>query len=95
MLKQLKQEEIYDEIRRLKESGSLPRLVSAGLLSPKASTYFDISERVSAKTIRLTRTSHKMIVSQVACEFRVSTSTIYRALNVMRKPLHTSATKIL
>ena len=91
----LKAEQVYNEIQRLKENGSLPKLISLGLISPKASTYYDITERVTAKTERHKRTSSKIIISQVATEFRCSETTIYRALKVMRNPLHSSAKKLL
>jgi Fe2+ or Zn2+ uptake regulation protein len=91
----LKAEQVYNEIKRLKENGSLPKLISVGLISPKASTYFDITERVNNQAERHRRTSNKIIISQVATEFRCSETTIYRALKTMRKPLHTPAKKVI
>jgi Fe2+ or Zn2+ uptake regulation protein len=95
VLPQSKAEQVYNEIKRLKENGSLPKLISIGLISPKASTYYEITERVNEKAERQKRTSNKIIISQVATEFRCSETTIYRALKTMRNPLHTSANKIL
>ena len=95
MLQQSKAEQVYNEVKRLKENGSLPKLISAGLVSPKASTYLEITDRVNAQTERHKRTSSKIIISQVATEFRCSETTIYRALKTMRNPLHTSAKKVL
>lgn len=95
MSQQSKAEQVYNEVKRLKENGSLPKLISAGLVSPKASTYLDITEMVNAKSERHKRTSSKIIISQVATEFRCSETTIYRALKTMRNPLHTPAKKVL
>jgi Fe2+ or Zn2+ uptake regulation protein len=95
VLQQSKVEQVYNEVKRLKENGSLPKLISAGLVSPKASTYLEITERVNAKVERHKRTSSKIIISQVATEFRCSETTIYRALKVMRNPLHIRGNKPL
>lgn len=83
----LNHEAVYSEIKRLYDNGSLPKLVTAGLLSPKAVTYMHIVERVSQQQTRLVRTTNKVIISNVADEFKVSTATVYRAINVMRTPL--------
>lgn len=72
----------------MRDSGALPRLVSAGLLSPKTVTYFNITERVNVIRIRMTRTSKAVIMCNVAEEFNVSTATVYRAVSVMNTPLH-------
>lgn len=95
MSQQSKAEQVYNEVKRLKENGSLPKLISAGLVSPKASTYLDITDMVNAKVERQKRTSSKIIISQVATEFRCSETTIYRALKTMRNPLHTPAKKVI
>ncbi len=95
VLPQSKAEQVFNEIKRLKDNGSLPKLISIGLISPKASTYYEITEMVNSKKERLKRTSSKIIINQVATEFRCSETTIYRALNVMRKPLHVSAKKVI
>jgi hypothetical protein len=87
--KQLKAEALLVEVKRLRDSGALPKLVSAGLLAPKTITYLNIVERVQEQKIRYTRTSKAVIISRVAAEFQVSNATVYRAVSVMCKPLHT------
>ncbi len=89
MCKQLKAEALLVEVKRLRDSGALPKLVSAGLLAPKTITYLNIVERVQEQKIRYTRTSKAVIISRVAEEFQVSNATVYRAVSVMCKPLHT------
>lgn len=85
---------VYNEIKKLDESGALPRLVTAGLLSPKAKTYMKITETVATQQTRMRNTPNKVIICNVANEFRVSTATVYRAISIMRKPLHTIEKKI-
>jgi len=83
----LKTEAVYNEIKKLDEAGVLPRLVTVGLISPKASTYMKITETVVKQQTRLRNTPNKVIISNVANEFRVSTATVYRAISIMQKPL--------
>lgn len=91
----MKAEQVYDEIKLLKDRGTLPKLISAGLISPKASTYLDITERVEYKAQRSKRVLNKIIIMQVATEFRCSETTVYRALSTMRRPLHTRGNNVL
>jgi hypothetical protein len=88
--KLLKAEPLWVEVKRLKDSGALPKLVAAGLLSPKTVTYFSIAERVNQQRTRYTRTAKAQIISRVANEFNVSNATVYRAVSVMGEPLHTN-----
>lgn len=78
---------IFNEIKRLHNDGTLPRLVSVGLLSPKALTYMNIAERVDTQQQRMRRTTSANIIHNVANEFKVSTATVYRAVKVMKTPL--------
>jgi hypothetical protein len=89
----LKAGAVYNELKRLDDNGTLPRLVSIGLLSPKANTYMRITEKVIYQQTRLKNTPNKVIICNVASEFKVSTATVYRAISIMRKPLHKPATK--
>lgn len=84
---------VYSEIKKLDETGALPKLVTVGLISPKASTYMRITETVIIQQQRLRNTPNKVIISNVANKFKVSTATVYRAINIMRKPLHRTENK--
>lgn len=75
----------------MRADGTLTALVRSGLMAPKVVAYADMYQRVEDKRRRLKRTPHKLIIVQVAEEFRVSTATVYRAINLMRRPLHTPA----
>lgn len=90
---QSKAEAVYNEVKRLQQSGSISTLVKAGLMSPKTITYLEIAECVQDKKAKYKRTSNKVIVSRVATQFRVSPATVYRAICVMRRPLQSPATK--
>lgn len=93
MCKQSNRVVLLAEVQKLRESGALPKLVSAGLLSPKAVTYLHIAERVAEVESRYKRTTRGILINNIAAEFRVSNATVYRAINVMCKPLHTNENK--
>jgi len=90
---QLKAEAVYNEVKRLQQSGAISTLVQAGLMSPKTISYLEIAESVQDKKAKYKRTSNKVIVSRVAVQFNVSSATVYRAIGVMRRPLQSPAAK--
>lgn len=78
---------IFDAIKKLKEEAPMCRLVAVGIISPKAQSYYDITERFNELDKRLTRTSKCIKVNTVAEQFHCAPVTVYRALNIMRQPL--------
>ena len=86
----LNQEQVYNEIKRLKESGLLHQLVQVGLLSSKTLLYMEICEELEYRKKRYRYSSNKIIINQIADKFRCSESTIYRAIAVMKLPINNS-----
>ena len=84
----MKAAQIFDHLSAMRNDGTLTAFVRSGLIGPKAVAYLDMYIRVKEKQRRLKRTPRKVIIIQVAEEYRVSTATVYRAINLMELPLH-------
>ena len=89
-LLQLNQEQVYNEVKRVKESGLLHQLVQVGLLSSKTLLYMEICEEMEMRKRRFKYSSNKIIINQIADKFKCSDSTIYRAIAIMKLPLNNS-----
>jgi Fe2+ or Zn2+ uptake regulation protein len=90
VLLQLNQEQVYNEVKRLKESGLLHQLVQVGLLSSKTLLYMEICEEMEIRKRRFKYSSNKIIINQIADKFKCSDSTIYRAIAIMKLPISNS-----
>ena len=75
---------VTDIIKELRSSGADKILVRAGLLSTKAGLYFEINEALERKEQKRTRTPVLTLIQEVADEFRVGQTTVYRAKALMR-----------
>lgn len=77
----------YDLIIKIKDDGTLLQLVRSGIISAKVTTYAEIYGRLEALRIRRKRTSKKQLILQVADEYGIHPTTVYRAVKVMRYPV--------
>ena len=79
--------QVTDIIKELRSSGADKILVRAGLLSTKAGLYFEINEALERKEQKRTRTPVLTLIQEVADDFRVGQTTVYRAKALMRSNL--------
>lgn len=77
----------YELIIKIREDGTLLQLVRSGIISSKVTVYADIYGRVEALRVRRKRASKKQLILQVAEEYGIHPTTVYRAVKLMRHPV--------
>lgn len=75
---------IVDELEKLIESGTFKKLVNAGIVSVKVKMQYDIYKRY-CEISKVKTANVREIVWDVSDEFKVSESTVFLALKIMRK----------
>lgn len=74
---------MIQELIILQQSGTLKKLVRAGLVSSKVNTYLEISLFVDAR-VKTTKQSKESIIMEAASQFKVCRATVFNALNAVR-----------
>lgn len=82
----LKVARVSDLLRKLEAEGSLQELVKAGVVSTTVLSYYEIVKLLEEKAAKRKRARKLTLVSEVAHEFRVEQTTVYRARLLMNKP---------
>lgn len=82
----------YDLILRIKEDGTLTQLIRSGIVSYKVTVYAKIYGRIEHLQVRRKRLNKKQLIVQVANEFGVHPTTVYRAVKLMRYPVPCNGT---
>lgn len=81
---------VSELLRKLDEQDSLKPLVSAGVVSTTVLNYFHIAERLEEKSKKSKRANKMRIITEVAHEFKVEQTTIYRAKAFMNKKVNSN-----
>ena len=84
---------VSDLLRKLEEEDKLKQLVNAGVVSTTVLYYYEIVKLLEEKAAKRKRARKLTLVSEVAQEFRVEQTTVYRARSFMAKELGNFAKK--
>lgn len=81
----LKVARVSDLLAKLEAEGSLQELVKAGVVSTTVLSYYEIVKLLEEKAAKRKRARKLTLVSEVANEFKVEQTTVYRARVLMNK----------
>jgi hypothetical protein len=82
---------LFDVVKEMKKNDLLRHLIAAGFIGSKASTWFDIVVRYEEEVIKHPNKKRIFIAQDIAQEFGVEQTTVYRARKIMLSDLQNSA----